>query len=146
MTFRSTTKNFMMPASLKSVLVTLLALVSLAPSGIARGEVVRVEIDRREPFAGGQSFGSTGPYERILGRMFLEVDPDHHANARVVDLKLAPRNARGKVEFWSDFFLLKPIARHSGNRRLLYDVNNRGNKLALGAFNHRDGNDPSTVT
>src|SRR5207253_4266949 len=84
-----------------------LVLFLLAPYG-ARGEVVRVQIDRREPFAAGQSWGSAGPYERIIGRMFLEVDPAHAANARVVDLKLAPVNERGKVEFWSDFFLLKP--------------------------------------
>ena len=77
--------------------------------------------------------------------MFLEVDPADQANARIVDLKLAPRNERGKVEFWSDFFLLKPVSPNAGNRRLFYDVNNRGNKLALGAFNHRGGNDPATV-
>jgi len=107
--------------------------------------VVRLQIDRREPFAGGQSFGSAGPYERLIGRMFLEVDPAHAANSRIVDLGLAPVNARGKVEFWSDFFLLKPVDASRGNRRLFYDVNNRGNKLALGAFNNQGGNDPATA-
>jgi hypothetical protein len=111
----------------------------------ARAEVVRVQIDRREPFAGGQSFGSAGAYERLLGRMYLEVDPAQVANSRVVDLGLAPVNARGKVEFWSDFFLLKPVDATRGNRRLFYDVNNRGNKLALGAFNNRSGNDPANA-
>jgi len=129
----------------KRLFVLLFAVPSIVLSGVARGEVVRIQIDRREPFAGGQSFGSTGPYERLSGRMFFEVDPERAANARVVDLKLAPRNARGKVEFWSDFFLLKPAEPRSGNRRLFYDVNNRGNKLALGAFNHRGGNDPSSA-
>lgn len=121
-------------------------LALLASLNTARAEVVRVQVDRREPFAGGQNFGTAGPYERVAGRMFLEVDPAHPANERVADLKLAPRNTRGKVEFWSDFFLLKPVDATRGNRRLFYDVNNRGNKLALGAFNHRGGNDPSTVT
>jgi hypothetical protein len=129
---------------LNRILVAWLALVAIAAPGVARGEVVRVTIDRREPFADGHSFGSAGPYERILGRMFLEVDPGHAANARIVDLNLAARNARGKVEFWTDFFLLKPVEPRQGNRRLFYDVNNRGNKLALGAFNHHGGNDPST--
>jgi hypothetical protein len=131
---------------LNRVLITWIAMFSIAPLGLARGEVVRVTIDRREPFADGQSFGSAGPYERILGRMFLEVDPDHAANARIVDLKLAPCNPRGKVEFWTDFFLLKPVEARFGNRRLFYDVNNRGNKLALGAFNSHGGNDPVAPT
>jgi hypothetical protein len=108
-------------------------------------EVVRIEIDRRGPFAEGEAFGTAGPYERIAGRLFLEVDPSQAANSRIVDLKLAPVNARGKVEFWSDFFLLKPVDPARGNRRLFYDVNNRGNKLALGAFNNRGGNDPASA-
>src|SRR5436190_11127542 len=126
-------------------LILLLALLAMLRPGLARAEVVRVEISGREPFADGEVFGRSGPYERISGRMFLEVDPAAEANARVVDLKLAPRNARGRVEFWTDFFLLKPIDASRGNRRLFYDVNNRGNKLALGAFNNKGGNDPRTL-
>src|SRR5690606_32603046 len=55
-------------------------------------------------------------------------------------------NARGRVEFWTDFFLLAPKDPRRGNRRLLYDVNNRGNKLAVWTFN--DGafqNDPGSL-
>jgi len=122
-----------------------LGLLYLANTRLVQAEVVRVQIDHREPFAGGQSFGSSGPYERLSGRLFLEVDPEHAANGRIVDVRLAPRNSRGRVEFWSDFFLLKPVDAARGNRRLLYDVNNRGNKLALGAFNLRGGNDPATA-
>ena len=99
-----------------------------------------------EAFAGGHAFGTTGPYEKVVGRLYLEVSPDDPANQAVVDLKLAPRNARGRVEFWSDFFLLKPADPARGNRRLLYDVNNRGNKVAVWTFN--DGyfqNDPATL-
>ncbi len=107
-------------------------------------EVVRIEIDRREPFADGHSFGRTGPYEKITGKLYLEADPRNPANQRVVDLKLAPRNPQGKVEFRTDFFLLKPLDATRGNRRLFYDVNNRGNKLALRAFNNRGGNNPTT--
>jgi hypothetical protein len=28
---------------------------------------VRLDIERREPFAGGGSFGNTGPFERLFG-------------------------------------------------------------------------------
>jgi len=115
----------------------------LLPS--AQAEVVRVQIDRREAFADGHAFGHTGPYEIVAGRLYLEVDPRDPANARVADLELAPRNDRGRVEFWSDFFLLAPADPSRGNRRILYDVNNRGNKLALWTFNGARGNNPSTL-
>ena len=108
-------------------------------------EVVRIEIQSREPFADGHVFGRSGPYERIIGKLHFEVDPADAANQRVTDLKLAPRNDRGKVAFRTDFFLLTPTDPTRGNRRLFYDVNNRGNKLALGAFNDRGGNDPKSL-
>ena len=81
----------------------------------AQAEVVRVEITERAAFAEGKSFGAAGAYERIKGRMFLETDPLHEPNARISDLKLVPRNARGKVESWTDFFLLKPVNAGKGN-------------------------------
>lgn len=109
-------------------------------------EVVRLDIRQRAPFADGHRFGAAGPYERIAGRMIVEVDPNDPANARIHDLKLAPRNERGRVECWTDFFLLTPADPQRGNRRILYDVHNRGNKLALWTFNSAEGsNDPSTM-
>jgi len=121
-----------------------LALVMLAVSPVA-AEVVRIEIAERRPFAEGHAFDPTGPYERLVGRMYLEVDPDDPANRAIVDLTRAPRNERGKVEFWTDFCLLKPADAARGNRSIIYDVNNRGNKLILGAFNNKGGNDPITL-
>jgi hypothetical protein len=108
-------------------------------------EVVRFEIDRRGPFAEGHAFGRSGPYEKLSGRLYLEVNPHDPANGRITDLKLAPRNDRGRVECWTDFFLLKPVDPSRGNRRVLYDVNNRGNKLALWTFNGARGNNPTTL-
>ncbi|HPM82662.1 MAG TPA: alpha/beta hydrolase domain-containing protein [Candidatus Anammoximicrobium sp.] len=111
----------------------------------ASAEVVRVEIRECGPFADGCVFGRSGPYERIVGRLHFEVNPAETLNAGITDLQRAPRNAAGRVEFWSDFFLLKPVDPARGNRRLLYDVNNRGNKLALWTFNEARGNNPSTA-
>jgi hypothetical protein len=109
-------------------------------------EVVKVEIHQRALFADGQSFGSAGPYETIQGRMYIEVDPDHAANATIHDLALAPRLANGRVGCWTDFFLLKPVDAQRGNRRILFDVNNRGNMLALWTFNNGErSNTPSTA-
>lgn len=109
----------------------------------AQAELVRFEITRREPFAAGESFGTTGPYEIIAGRVHYALDPLLHQNQTVVDLSLAPRNAQGKVEFWADLFLLAPTDLSRGNGAILYDVNNRGNKLALGMFNYGGSNKPT---
>jgi hypothetical protein len=120
-------------------------LLAVCFGAFARAEVVRVEISERSPFAGGQSFGPAGAYERIKGRMFLETDPQNAANTRICDLQRAPRNAKGKVESWTDFFLLKPVEARKGNGQLLYDVNNRGNMLALWTFNDGERtNDPKS--
>jgi hypothetical protein len=129
---------------LRRIVCGVIALYVLVPRP-ATAEVVRMEIRERRPFAEGHAFGRSGPYERIAGRLHLEVGPDDPANAAVADLRLAPRNARGKVEFWSDFFLLKPIDPRRGNGRLLYDVNNRGNKLAVWTFNEARGNNPTSL-
>lgn len=56
--------------------------------GVVHAEVVRMEIRQRASFADGHRFGAAGPYERIAGRMVVEVDPDDPANARIHDLKL----------------------------------------------------------
>jgi hypothetical protein len=106
--------------------------------------VRRLVIKERVPL-GNQPFGKSGQYEKLTGRLELEVDPDVAANAAVIDLKRAPRNAQGRVSFATDFFLLKPVDLGRGNHRLLYEVNNRGNKLMLGAFNDRGGNNPSST-
>lgn len=118
--------------------------VTLLVVGPASAEVVRIQIDKREPFAAGHKFGRSGAYESLEGRLFFEVEPGAAANARITDLGLAPTNERGKVEFQADFFLLKPVDAARGNGCLLYDVHNRGNKLALWTFNEGERtNEPS---
>ncbi|MFT5469844.1 MAG: hypothetical protein ACI8UO_004967 [Verrucomicrobiales bacterium] len=112
----------------------------------AAAEVTRIQIDKREPFADGHNFGRTGAYEIVEGRLFFETDPSSEVNARITDLDLAPTNKSGKVEFWADFFLLKPIDPERGNGCLVYDVHNRGSKLVLWTFNEGERtNQPSTM-
>ena len=67
----------------------------------ARAAVERVRILERAAFAPGVSFGEAGAYEKIRGIAYFALDPDASANARVVDLKHAPRDARGRVTFKS---------------------------------------------
>ncbi len=119
--------------------------IMLLSTAVADADVTRIEISRREPFVAGQPFASVGAYERIFGRFYGELDPEHHLNTGIVDLDKAPRNARGKVAYSSDFEILKPVDLGKGNGALLYDVNNRGNKRALIQFNNAPAtNDPTT--
>jgi hypothetical protein len=104
--------------------------------------VTRFEVTGRAVVADGQPFGDVGPYERITGRVYYRVDPVAAANRMIVDLVLAPRTPDGQVEFWAEFDLLMPQDRTKANGAVLYDVNNRGNKLALRMFNDGGGNDP----
>ena len=106
---------------------------------------LRLQINTREPFAEGIEFGDTGAYEKIVGRVHLAVDPDSPAYSSVVDIQHAPRNPEGLVEFSTDFFILKPADMSCGNRRLVYDVNNRGTKLLVHFLNDAPLTDnPST--
>ena len=120
-------------------------LLPMLLSPAASAAVARFEITERTPFADGQSFGATGPYERIVGRVVYSIDPDDRRNKAIVDLERAPVDGDGKVAFSGDLFLLAPKDLSKGNGALLYDVNNRGNKLALGFFDYDctgDRNDP----
>ena len=103
-------------------------------------------IEERAPFAEGADFGPVGAYERIHGRVRFAIDPRQPANQHIVDLTLAPADGRGLVEYSTEFFIIKPVDMSRGNRRLLYDVNNRGNKRALQFFNDAPpNNDPRTA-
>ena len=110
------------------VLVGLLGPLAAMP---ADARVVRIEIERTTPYAGGKEFGDAGRFERLDGTVHMEVDPDDPLNAVIVNLDRAPRNERGLVEFSAPFFIIKPVDMARGNRKLLYGINNRGNAIEL---------------
>jgi hypothetical protein len=125
----------------KSKWLAVLVLCSAAEP--ARAGVVALEVHKREPFAGGKAFGDAGPYEKISGVVRFAVDPGHARNRVIVELDSAPRNEQKRVEFEADFCILAPRDPARGNGAIFYDVNNRGNKLALSFFNNAPGgNDP----
>ena len=64
--------------------------------------LLRLQIDRIEPFADGMAFGTVGSYIRMIGTAYGELDPQHPRNAVIVNLAKAPRNARGCVEYAAD--------------------------------------------
>lgn len=94
----------------------------------AAGRVVKVEVEHRE-------LAKSASYEILAGRFFGELDPADPRNAIINDLSLAPKNARGLVEYSATFRMLLPVdvARISGV--LVYEVPNRGNSpLDSGSF------------
>ena len=117
-----------------------LALVALlvAMTAPAGAEVRRLVVSSRQEILGGD-------YEKLAGTVELELDPTHPANAVIVDLERAPRNARGRVEASADFMVLRP-RRPSGRRSpALLEVSNRGGKAALPYFNRAAWSlDPTT--
>src|SRR5438477_2936367 len=74
----------------------------------AGAEVVRIEVNSRADVLQGKSFGTTGAYEKLSGKIYFAVDPRNSANRIVADIDKAPMNSAGKVEFSSDFYMIKP--------------------------------------
>jgi len=113
--------------------------VILAAAGTANAEVRRLVVSTREEVLGGD-------YEKLGGTVELELDPAHPANAAIVDLDRAPRNARGRVEASADFMVLRPRRPPARGSTALLEVSNRGGKALLPYFNRATWSlDPSTA-
>jgi Alpha/beta hydrolase domain len=116
---------------------------------VAQAHITRIVIDpalSQSPTFEGRVFGpdgSVGPYEKLRGKAYGEVDPADPRNALITDLKLAPRNARGKVEYSMDIFILKPIDLKKGNHKLILDFNNRGEMRILALNDVAVSNNPT---
>jgi alpha/beta hydrolase family protein len=115
---------------LKKLFAVVLCLAPAMPA-----KLLRIELAERSDVLAGKSFGSVGPYERLVGKAFFAVDPKLPANQIVCDIDKAPRNDSGLVEFSSDIYVLKPRDPKNGNGAVLYEVSNRGNKGMLAMFN-----------
>src|SRR4029453_11003562 len=131
--------------SMVRLTILFLCLIPALSSGAEAG-VERLEILSRQAFAAGTEFGAAGAYEKLRGRAWFAVDPSAAANAPIADLKLAPRDNRGLVQFGADFLILRPADASRGNGTLLYEVNNRGNIASLFQLNDAlPNNDPATA-
>jgi hypothetical protein len=111
-----------------------LAAIALACvcSAVTEARVLRIEIvkvERIDPPASGPQNG-TPPYERLSGKFYGELDPADPNNALITDIQLAPKNARGKVEYVGTFTLMKPVDATKASGVLMYSVVNRGNGQA----------------
>src|SRR5229473_5852625 len=110
--------------------------VVLFNAPMVQARVTKVVIAKTEsPTFGGKSFGAVGPYERISGQIIGEVDPKDPLNAIIIDIGLAPKNPNGTVTYSTDFQILRPVDRTKGNKRLLYEITNRGRTNVLGTLN-----------
>ena len=128
-------------ARLLAALITIFLCSTAADAG-----VTRLKFDRRETVLNGKPFGAAGPYEKLVGTVHFALDPSLPQNLGIVDLALAPRNARGLVEFSADFYLLKPVDPARGNGRLFYEAGNRGTKRILTAYQDAANSpDPATA-
>lgn len=105
-----------------------LPLLLLVALPAAAADSLRLEVTTRT------ALEPAGPiaYEVISGTVHGEVDPTDSRNAIVNDLRLAPRNARGRVEYTATFSLSKPVETAKSSGLLMYDVPNRGNGRAVG--------------
>src|SRR4051794_5385085 len=99
------------------LLTATLALTTAAFISAADARVTRIVVDNRiSPAFDGSSFGNAGQYETLSGRAFGELDPNDPRNAIIQDISLAPRNARGMVEYSATFQLVKPIDMSKASR------------------------------
>src|SRR6266699_3831315 len=94
-------------------------------------------------FADGHEFGTAGAYVRIKGVARGMLDPAAPANAGIVDLDKAPTNARGLVEYATDFDILRPKDAARGPGILVYDVPNRGSKRIFNLLDDSVARDPA---
>jgi alpha/beta hydrolase family protein len=106
-------------------------LIAILASG-AQARVTKIVIENKvSPAFDGASFGTAGQYETLVGRAFGELDPNDPKNAVIQDIKLAPRNAKGMVEYTATFQLVKPVDMTKASHLMWHDVPNRGGRLAI---------------
>jgi hypothetical protein len=120
------------------------ALLAIAPAA-SQARIVRLEITQTVPAFGGRSFGNTGAYERVIGKAYGEVDPQSPSNAAIQDIALAPKNAKGMVEYSTDIDILRPVDRTKSNGVLFFNILNRGNKGGLALINNEIPGGPANT-
>ncbi len=98
----------------------------------AEARVVRIVFDNKlSPAFDGAAFGTAGQYETLTGHAFGELDPSDPRNKVIQDIALAPRNARGMVEYVASFQLVKPIDMIKSSHLMWHDVPNRGGRVTI---------------
>jgi hypothetical protein len=121
-----------------AVLAGVVVFLSCLPG--AEAKIKKIVIDTKvSPAFNGASFGAAGQYETLAGRAFGELDPNDPHNTIITDIKLAPRNANGKVEYMATFFLVKPINMPKSSHLMWQEVPNRGGRITIGVAERNAG-------
>jgi hypothetical protein len=105
--------------------------------------ITKISITDIADFADGYEFGASGAYMRIKGVARGTLDPAAACNAGIVDLAKAPVNAKGLVEYATDFDMLRPKHPTRGSGIVVYDVPNRGSKRIFNLLDDIPANDPA---
>ena len=122
-----------------------LALIAFLSPACCLAALDYIELSDRTDVLGGKSFGKAGPYERLVGKAYFQVDPANPANALIADVDKAPRDEKGLVKFSADLYVLKPRDSRNGNAAIIFEVSNRGGKSMIGTFDRATGStDPKT--
>lgn len=97
-----------------------------ASSASAAASMDRFVIEKRiSPAFDGRSFGKVGPYEVLVARAYMSIDPAARINLPIAELDTAPRDSRGRVTYSTQVTILKPVDRAKGSGNLFYEVINR---------------------
>jgi hypothetical protein len=122
---------------IRSLIVAVMIFALTSP---IHAKVRKIVIDKKvSPAFDGASFGPAGQYETLAGRAFGELDPNDPHNTIINDIKLAPRNAAGKVEYVASFYLVKPINLSKSSHLMWQDVPNRGGRITISPPQRNDG-------
>jgi len=116
-------------------LVALGTLALICAAAPADARITSINITSVAPAYGGVSFGSVGAYQFVTGVANGAVDPTDPRNALIQDIDLAPLDAKGLVEYSTNFQILMPVDESKGNHIMLSEVVNRGNETSPGTFN-----------
>ena len=107
---------------------TCLAVAAALAAPHVAARITHIVVDETASLA---ATGPAGPYERLTGRAFGELDPSHPANSIITDLQLAPRNGAGMVEYMATFSMVRPVDMTKASGLLWHDVPNRGGRLTI---------------
>ena len=107
--------------NLKSQSATL-TLIWLLASPISLAEVTRIEVTGERTLSDNAVDFS---YKVLTGVLHFTLDPSDPSNSAITDIRFAPTNNNGLVEYSADFKLVVPDD-SVANGGLLYMVNNRG--------------------
>lgn len=98
----------------------------------ADARVTKIVIEKKtSPAFDGASFGSAGQYEVLVGKAYGELNPSDPHNAIIQDIALAPKNARGNVEYMATFQIVKPIDMTKASGFMWHDVPNRSGRVTI---------------